>query len=74
MTLGDKLFIIFIAFLALIGLVMVMAFRERKLARQIGDDDLEAQRRQDGRVLAVVFTAVIGGLLLTLLVAWIVFL
>lgn len=73
MSLGAKLFLVFLAFLALIGTVMWAAFRERRLARAIADGDLEAQRAADGRILAVVFGASIGGLLLTLLVAWLVF-
>lgn len=74
MSLGWKLFIVFIAFCALMGWVMYMAFRERKLAQAMADDDLAAQKASDSRVLTVVFSAAIGGMLLTLLVAWLVFL
>ena len=50
-----------------------MAFRERKLARAIPRDDLAAQQAADGRVLATIFGAILGGMGLTLLVAWLVF-
>jgi len=73
-TLGWKLFIVFIAFCALMGGVMWMAFRERKRGHAIGPDDHAAGRAQDGRVLLTIFSAALGGLLLTLLVAWLVFL
>jgi len=74
MSLGWKLFIVFVGFCALMGGVMWMAFRERKRGRSIAPGDLAAGAAQDNRVLLVIFSAAIGGLLLTLLVAWLVFL
>jgi prephenate dehydrogenase len=74
MTLGWKLFFVFVAFCALMGGVMFMAFRERGLGRRIADGDRAAEEAQDSRVLVVIFGAAVGGLLLTLLVAWLVFL
>jgi hypothetical protein len=73
LSLGAKLFLVFLAFLALIGTVMWAAFRERRIARAIPDDDRMAQQAADGRILAVVFGAALGGIFLTLLVAWLVF-
>ena len=73
MTLGAKLAAVFVAFVALLAIVIVMAFRERRLGRSIGQDDRAAQQASDGRVMAVIFSAIIGGMLLTLLVAWLVF-
>jgi hypothetical protein len=73
MALGDKLLVVFLAFLAVLGGVIWMAFRERRLARAIPDDDLEAQQAADGRVMATIFGAILGGMMLTLLVAWLVF-
>lgn len=73
MTLGAKLTLVFLAFLAVLAGVIVMAFRERRLAKSIAGDDLAAQQAQDGRVLAIVFSAIMGGMFLTLLVAWLVF-
>lgn len=74
MSLGWKLFIAFVAFCSLMGGVMWMAFRERKRGRLIAEGDIAAGEAQDNRVLLVIFSAAIGGLLLTLLVAWLVFL
>lgn len=73
MSLGGKLFLVFLAFLAVLAGVIWMAFRERKLARAIPEGDLAAQQAADGRVLATVFGAIFGGMLLTVLVAWLVF-
>ena len=73
MTLGTKLLFVFLGFLALMGVVMWFAFRERRISRAIPEGDLQAQREADGRILGVVFGAAIGGLLLTLLTAWLVF-
>ena len=73
MSLGWKLFVIFLAFLTILTVVIRMAFRERKLARAIRADDIEAQRAADGRVMSIIFTAIIGGMGLTVLVAWLVF-
>jgi len=72
-TLGWKLFVVFLAFLSILAVVIVMAFRERKRGRSIASDDFTAQRDQDGRVMAIIFTAIVGGMFLTILVAWLVF-
>jgi Na+-transporting methylmalonyl-CoA/oxaloacetate decarboxylase gamma subunit len=73
MTLGYKLLLVFLAFLAVLTVVIGMAFRERKRAREIPEGDFAAQQAADGRVLVTVFTAIVGGMLLTLLTAWLVF-
>ena len=73
MTLGWKLFVIFLVFLAVLTTVIVMAFRERKRGRTIAADDLAAQQDQDARVLRIIFTAIFGGMVLTVLVGWLVF-
>lgn len=73
MSLGGKLFLVFLAFLAVLGGVIWMAFRERKLARGIASNDIAAQQAADGRVMVTVFGAILGGMLLTLIVAWLVF-
>ncbi len=74
MSLGWKLFVVFLAFLSVLATVIGMAFRERRRARLIPAGDLEAQQAADGRVLATVFGAILGGMVLTVLVAWLVFL
>lgn len=73
MTLLGKLVIVFAAFVAILVIVILMAFRERKLGKRLADDDLQAQQASDARVLTVIFTAIFGGMLLTLIVAYLVF-
>ncbi len=73
MSLEVKLALVFAAFVAVLAGVIFMAFRERRLARAIPEGDLQAQRAADGRVLATVFGAILGGMALTFLVAWLVF-
>ena len=73
MTLGWKLVVVLAAFLAILVTVIAMVFRERRLGRHIAGDDLAAQQASDSRVLVVIFSAIAGGMLLTLLVAWLVF-
>ena len=73
MTLGEKLLLVFIAFLALLATVITVAFRERTRGKTLAADDIQGQQAQDARVMTVIFSAIIGGMLLTLLVAWLVF-
>jgi multisubunit Na+/H+ antiporter MnhC subunit len=72
-TLGWKLFAVFLAFLSILAVVIVMAFRERKQGRAIAANDVAAQQAQDARVMTIIFTAIVGGMGLTILVAWLVF-
>lgn len=73
MTLGQKLLLVFFAFLAILVTVVAVAFRERTRGRNIAAGDVDAQQAQDARVMAVIFSAIMGGMVLTLLVAWLVF-
>jgi membrane protein implicated in regulation of membrane protease activity len=73
MTLGWKLFIVFIAFLSILTVVIYFAFRERKLGKSMAQNDVAAQQASDARVLVVIFSAIFGGMVLTLLVAYLVF-
>jgi hypothetical protein len=72
-TMGWKLALVIGAFLAILCTVIWFAFRERKLGKTIAHDDVEAQQASDARVLAVIFSAIIGGMFLTLIVAYVVF-
>jgi sensor domain CHASE-containing protein len=72
MTLGWKLFVVFLGFLAVLTIVIVMAFRERKQAREASDDAV-AQQTQDARVMTIIFSAIVGGMALTLITAYLVF-
>jgi len=74
MTLGTSLAAVIFAFVAILTAVMCMAFRERRLVKAIVSASEEAQRASDARVMAVIFAAIPGGMLLTLIVAWLVFL
>jgi membrane protein implicated in regulation of membrane protease activity len=74
MTLGWKLFVVFLAFLTILAIVLYMAFRERRLGKSLADDDTAGQQASDARVMAVIFTAIFGGMFLTLIVGWLVFL
>jgi uncharacterized membrane protein len=73
MTLGGKLLLVFVAFLALLVTVIAVAFRERTRGKSLAATDVEGQQAQDARVMTVIFSAIIGGMLLTILVAWLVF-
>jgi membrane protein implicated in regulation of membrane protease activity len=74
LSLGAKLAVVLVAFLAILTIVIYVAFRERRLGKSIAADDIEAQQASDARVLTVIFSAIIGGMLLTLIVAYLVFL
>jgi hypothetical protein len=74
MSLGASLTVVFIAFLTLMAAVMAMAFRERKASRAIVIGDGTSQGASDARVLTVLFVAMPGGMVLTVIVAWLVFL
>lgn len=73
MTLGWKLFVIFLAFLAILATVITVAFRERTRGKTLAGDDRAGQQAQDARVMTIIFSAIIGGMLLTILVGWLVF-
>ena len=73
MTLGGKLLLVFVAFLALLVTVITVAFRERTRGKSLAANDIEGQQAQDARVMTVIFSAIMGGMLLTVLVAWLVF-
>jgi hypothetical protein len=72
-TMGWKLALVIGAFLAILVTVIWFAFRERRIGKTIGEDDVVAQQASDARVLAVIFTAIVGGMFLTLIVAYVVF-
>jgi hypothetical protein len=74
MALGHSLSFAFAGFVAILAIVIVMAFRERRASRAIAAEDTAAQSAADARVLTVIFAAIPGGMLLTAIVAWLVFL
>jgi hypothetical protein len=64
---------VFIGFVTLLVTVMRLAFRERRASRIIAPSDQAARDASDARVLTVIFGAIIGGMVLTLITAWLVF-
>jgi hypothetical protein len=73
MSLGYKLLIVFIAFCSILAVVIFVAFRERKHGKTLASDDIEGQQAQDARVMAIIFGAIFGGMILTLIVSYLVF-
>lgn len=73
MSLLPKLAIVLAAFVAILAVVIWFAFRERSIGKTIAAEDVVSQQASDARVLAVIFSAIFGGMLLTLLVAYLVF-
>jgi hypothetical protein len=71
--LGSKLLLVFCVFLALIGIVMAVSFRERKLATKCSAVDRESDEASDLRTMTVIFGSIVGGMFLALIVAWLVF-
>jgi len=72
-TMGWKLALVIVAFVSILGTVIFFAFRERRIGKTIAEDDVAAQQASDARVLAVIFSAIVGGMVLTLIVAYVVF-
>ena len=73
MDLGSKLFMIFFVFLAIIGVVMAVSFRERKLASQRYAPDQTSDEASDLRTITIIFGSILCGMLLAVLAASIVF-
>ena len=73
MSLTWKLAIVLAAFVAILVIVIWMAFRERKLSHGMAADDIAAGEASDARVMGIIFSAIIGGMLLTMIVAYLVF-
>jgi predicted anti-sigma-YlaC factor YlaD len=60
------------AFVAILATVMWASFRERRAVRQV-TADARAGDASDARILVAIFLAIPGGMLLTLVSAWLVF-
>lgn len=73
MELGSKLVIVFFAFVAIIGVVMAVSFRERKLANQSQFPNQESDEASDARTMTIIFGSILCGMLLAILVAWLIF-
>lgn len=73
MALGSSLALVLAAFVAILMAVIAMAFRERRLGRTAAGN-AAAEAASDARVMFTIFAAIPGGMLLTAIVAWLVFL
>lgn len=73
MTAAHGLAAVIVAFMAIMATVLAVSFRERRMAQRIGTSDKAAAGSSDARILAVIFLAIPGGMLLTAITAWLVF-
>ena len=73
MSVGVSLSLVIVAFVVLMGSVMALAFRERRLGRTVQIEDTATQAPSDARVLVVIFGSIIGGMLLMVVTAVLVF-
>lgn len=73
MTAGVGLAAVIAAFVAILAVVLYMAFRERGIAQRIAPGDEAAARSSDARTLVTIFVAIPCGMLLMVVTAWLVF-
>lgn len=73
MSLGASLALVIAAFVLLMATVMTLAFRERRAGRTLVANDAAAQAASDARVMVVIFGSILGGMLLMLVTAVLVF-
>jgi hypothetical protein len=73
MSASAGLVLVLAAFVALLTTVIRLAFRERRLGKTIDASDTAAQNASDARLLVTIFGSIIGGMVLTLITAWLVF-
>lgn len=74
MTAAHGLAAVILAFVAILAAVLAVSLRERRLAQRIAPSDAGAAGASDARILVTIFLAIPGGMLLTLVTAWLVFL
>ena len=73
MSLGLSLTLVIAAFVAMMTAVMTLSFRERHASRTIALDDTAAQAASDTRILATIFGSIIGGMVLMVVTAVLIF-
>ena len=73
MTAAHGLVAVIAAFVAILAAVLAIALRERRVAQRIPTSDAEAAGASDARILVTIFLAIPGGMALTLVTAWLVF-
>ena len=73
MSAAHGLAAVILAFVAILAAVLAVSFCERRVAQRIGASDARAADASDARILVTIFLAIPGGMLLTLVTAWLVF-
>ena len=73
MSAAHGLAAVILAFVAILAAVLAVSFRERRVAQRIGASDARAADASDARIRVTIFLAIPGGMLLTLVTAWLVF-
>jgi hypothetical protein len=73
MSVPVGLSLVIATFVAMMAAVLALSLRERRVGKRIGVDDVAAQNASDARVLTVIFGSIIGGMVLTLVTALLVF-
>lgn len=73
MSLGASLGAVIAGFLVILTSVVLVAFRERRIAQDILPGDLAAGKSSDARLLVTIFLAIPGGMALMLVSAYLVF-
>jgi len=73
MSVALGLSLVIATFLAIMGGVLALSFRERRAGKRIEVDDVAAQNASDARLLTAIFGSIIGGMVLTLVTASLVF-
>ncbi|HET7400246.1 MAG TPA: hypothetical protein VFJ62_00640 [Usitatibacter sp.] len=73
MSMAVGLSVVIATFVGIMAGVLALAFRERRVAQRIDAADIEAQNASDARILTMIFGSIIGGMVLTLVTATIIF-
>ena len=73
MSVPVGLSLVIAAFVVIMAGVLALSLRERRAGKRIRVDDVAAQNASDARVLTVIFGSIIGGMVLTLVTASLVF-
>ena len=73
MSVPVGLSLVIATFVVIMGGVLALSLRERRAGKTIAVDDVAAQGASDARILTVIFGSIIGGMVLTLVAASLVF-
>jgi len=73
MSMAVGLSLVIATFVAIMAGVLTLAFRERRVCQRIDAADTAAQGASDARIITAIFGSIIGGMVLTLVTATIIF-